>query len=263
MSRYLLYLAILLVAANLVPAFSQKKLIFVQELFRHGARYPIYPHHNLDFTDYVFDEHSSGELTTEGKNMHYLLGQQIYKQYWSDLFKGTEFLDRYNNTKFYIKSTDVNRTIESCQSHLMGIFENLPILEIKGNQTFYSKPLWPGVEAQAGDVFPTARRFHPLPIHVEKLGTAFNEKGDFLRSYSPENCPMQDTWKEQNQQTKLVKEIYSNPHFVETLGELSRVLNRTVTFEDEGYYYDNFETTYFLNRTTLPIFLDPKYKRDL
>jgi hypothetical protein len=60
--------------------------------------------------------------------MHYLLGRKIYDQYWKELFEGTEFFDRYNNSKFYIKSTDLNRTIESCQSHLMGIFDRLPKL---------------------------------------------------------------------------------------------------------------------------------------
>jgi hypothetical protein len=43
--------------------------------------------------------------------MHYLLGQQVYKLYWEQLFPGEKV---YNNTKFFIKSTDVNRTIESC-----------------------------------------------------------------------------------------------------------------------------------------------------
>lgn len=43
--------------------------------------------------------------------MHYLLGKAIYKQYWNDMFKGTQFETKYNNTKFYFKSTDVNRTI--------------------------------------------------------------------------------------------------------------------------------------------------------
>lgn len=89
MSRSLIYLTVLVLVVALVPVSSVKKLIFVQELFRHGARYPIYANRNLDNTDYVFEEHSNGELTTQGKNMHYLLGQKIYQQYWNDLFEGT------------------------------------------------------------------------------------------------------------------------------------------------------------------------------
>ena len=49
--------------------------------------------------------------------MHYVLGQQLYKQYWTKLFND----NTYNQSRFYVKSTDVNRTIESAQSQLMGI----------------------------------------------------------------------------------------------------------------------------------------------
>ena len=54
--------------------------------------------------------------------MHYLLGRKVYEQYWYDLFNDTPYLNIYNQSKFYFRATDVNRTIESCQSHLMGIF---------------------------------------------------------------------------------------------------------------------------------------------
>ena len=63
--------------------------------------------------------------------MHYLLGKKMYDTYWMRLFGGTSNQDKYNQSKFYVKSTDVNRTIESAQSHLYGILESLPALEIK------------------------------------------------------------------------------------------------------------------------------------
>ena len=43
--------------------------------------------------------------------MHYLLGGKIYQKYWNDIFGNTNFYNQYNQSKFYIKSTDVNRTI--------------------------------------------------------------------------------------------------------------------------------------------------------
>ena len=55
----------------------------------------------------------------------------MYDTYWMRLFGGTSNQDKYNQSKFYVKSTDVNRTIESAQSHLYGILESLPALEIK------------------------------------------------------------------------------------------------------------------------------------
>ena len=45
--------------------------------------------------------------------MQYLLGQIIYDQYWEKLFEGTPYLHKYNQSQFYVKSTDYNRTIES------------------------------------------------------------------------------------------------------------------------------------------------------
>ena len=41
-----------LVLTLLSCSVSEKKLIFIQELFRHGARYPIYPS-DTDGTEYT------------------------------------------------------------------------------------------------------------------------------------------------------------------------------------------------------------------
>lgn len=52
-----------------------------------------------------------GELTAQGKHMHYLLGKIIYQQYWEQLFSGTEYENKFDQSQFYVKSTDFNRTI--------------------------------------------------------------------------------------------------------------------------------------------------------
>lgn len=100
---------------------TNRTLIYVQQVFRHGHRYLIYPSKN-DNTTYVNEIHSNGELTKQGKSMHYILGKELYKRYWSNLFANTKFFSTYNQSKFYVKSTNVNRTIESVQSQLAGIF---------------------------------------------------------------------------------------------------------------------------------------------
>lgn len=74
--------------------------------------------------------------------MHYLLGQILYEQYWMALFNNTPYQRNYNQSKFYIKSTDVNRTIESVQSQMMGLFEKLDPLILPENMTQFSKPQW-------------------------------------------------------------------------------------------------------------------------
>jgi len=89
-------------------AILTKKLIFIQELFRHGARYPTSPvlMDSSGVTKVTF-----GELTTQGKHMQYILGKIIYHKYWKQLFEGTEFMNKYNPSLIYVKSTNINRTI--------------------------------------------------------------------------------------------------------------------------------------------------------
>lgn len=65
-------------------------------------------------------------------------------------------------------------------------------LRIDDKQAKFSNPFWPDTNATEGPVFPEALMYQPRPIHVEKTGTQYGFNGDFLRSYSPENCPKQD-----------------------------------------------------------------------
>ena len=61
--------------------------------------------------------------------MHYVLGKMIYDKYWKALFGGTIYEKNYNPHVLYVKSTNVNRTIQSAQSHLQGIYSNMePLL---------------------------------------------------------------------------------------------------------------------------------------
>ncbi len=43
--------------------------------------------------------------------MHYLLGKTVYQRYWKSLFNGSKYVNDYNQSKFLVKSTNVNRTI--------------------------------------------------------------------------------------------------------------------------------------------------------
>lgn len=113
----MIFILTLLLIASLASA-EEPKLIFVQQVFRHGARYPIYPN-DKDGSKFAMEQNAVGELTSQGKAMHYMLGKMLYDEYWKKLFGENS---RYNQSKFFFKSTDVNRTIESIQSQLMGIF---------------------------------------------------------------------------------------------------------------------------------------------
>lgn len=153
-SYQLLALIALLLAASAQQA--PPKLVYVQEIFRHGARYP---EKILGIGDeFAAKEKSMGELTSQGRSMHYLLGKQMYHRYWKQLFAGTPYEAQYNQSRFYVKSTDVNRTIESAQSHLYGLLEALPPLQISEKDLPFSKPPYVGVKASAGRSRPSQDR---------------------------------------------------------------------------------------------------------
>lgn len=168
------------------------KLIFVQEIFRHGARNP---YQILGIGDeYAAAEHSLGELTTQGKSMHYLLGRKMYETYWKRLFAGTPYEFRYNQSKFYAKSTDVNRTIESAQSHIYGLFEGIPPITLSEADLPYSHPPYPGAQAAAGPVYGQGVHVHPIPIHVTGQNMNAFDSGDFLARFLASDCPNQNKW---------------------------------------------------------------------
>lgn len=89
-------------------------ILLLQEVFRHGARYALGPQYQPDLPETIY-----GELTSVGKRMHYLLGKQLYAEYWERL----NMPPFYNASLIRVNSTDFNRTIESCQSQLFGWLE--------------------------------------------------------------------------------------------------------------------------------------------
>jgi hypothetical protein len=68
-----------------------------------------------------------------------MLGKLLYKDYWNKLFDNNKV---YNQSKFIFKATDVNRTIESLQSQILGIFENIDPVVISQNDLKHSLPAW-------------------------------------------------------------------------------------------------------------------------
>ena len=55
--------------------------------------------------------------------MQYILGKSIYKKYWNKLFAGTAYSQKYHPSQILIVSTDINRTLESAQSQVVGLLE--------------------------------------------------------------------------------------------------------------------------------------------
>ena len=90
-----------------------KELSFVFELVRHGSRAPCNP--------IALDKFKVGEgiLTPEGMRERYLLGRRNRQRYVDEYGLISE---DYNPSEFYIQSTNVNRTVQSGYSELMGLY---------------------------------------------------------------------------------------------------------------------------------------------
>ena len=89
-------------------------LQFVFECVRHGARAPI-----TDTELSAFLPTTKGGLTPEGKRQRYLLGKHSRTRYTID----NDLLSpNYSPEEVWLQSTDVQRTMQSGYSEIMGMY---------------------------------------------------------------------------------------------------------------------------------------------
>lgn len=110
--------------------------------------------------------------------MQYVLGKMMYDKYWRALFGGTPDQTSYNPHAVYVRSTNLNRTIQSALSQLQGIYSNLKPLELPVQHMNISLPPFAGSSQYADKndenkatfyVFGTKQPFyHPIPVHTVK-----------------------------------------------------------------------------------------------
>ena len=116
------------------------KLISVFAVIRHGARTMIYN----EFSDITSDASlkSLGRLTNVGKRQEYLLGCYFSKRY-SKLIKSIT-----HHNQIYIRSSGLERTIESAQAFSLGLLQNTKCKSLSGKQ---SKAALPPINVQGLD----------------------------------------------------------------------------------------------------------------
>ena len=112
---HIVEIILLLIFPSLI---STEKILFAWQIHRHGARAPY--NDIVNHTD-IYKEHwlEKEELTNVGKRMLYLLGVKAYKRYVGD---GKLLNETYSPQEILIRSTDVNRTIESVESFIQGLY---------------------------------------------------------------------------------------------------------------------------------------------
>ena len=125
----LFYIISFILIGNIFP-----KILFTNIHFRHGARSSVMKIDNqgYDFLNKKWD--NVGELTPLGIRQHYLNGIKHRERY-------NNFLnEEYNSKEILIYSTKVNRTIQSANCYLSGLYSNIKSPKIKPEQEFKSFP---------------------------------------------------------------------------------------------------------------------------
>jgi len=228
-------------------AFS--KLEMVMEVFRHGAREPL----SRPFDPDVWTEFE-GELTLAGMRQHYLLGAEMRKKYIEKL----GFLsETFNHSEVYVRSTDVNRTIMSVQSHLLGLYplgsganfaSDYPLdRAVPPYQTVYD------IKDLGYNVLPG--RYQPIPVHVVES----NE--DFL--LVPDNiCPNYIKMYNAQMETDIYKGI--NEKYEPFFEQVAQIFNisKHLTFSSLGSLVSDLYCGIFQN-APLPKDLTPEVYQNM
>ena len=223
------------VLALLCVALYADTLVALLEVCRHGARAPIswYPWDTGNWPEGL------GQLSPAGMRQHYLNGVEFRNRYitTNPLLSST-----YNADEIFVQSTDVNRTIMSAQSQLMGWFPNgptlttaqvdnaVPPMSLSAAVTEIQETM--GLDAIMDD-------YQPVPIHMQLY-----DEDTLLLAYDPSVCPgvnqltadYQATAEYQNQ-TQYYAENWQE--------QVEAAFGGQIEFEDAAWMGDTLWAEYF------------------
>ena len=224
---------------------SHSEIVFVFEQFRHGARASVFiGKHNKDY--YKVNWIGDGELTGPGMRMHYLIGTHSRDRYQNLLSK------KINPKEVIVYSTDLNRTILSAQSQLLGMYPPEPGIELNERQIHKARPpikFIPGMEKEIENLknLSIPQKIQGIPINIFQ-----HDKKPYLLTETSE-CPIMQYIKEENLKKKIVQDflVQFNKTYYEKLSQYFNNTNPDFLF---NYYNmlgitDHFISVYVHNRT--------------
>ncbi|KHN79273.1 Prostatic acid phosphatase [Toxocara canis] len=189
--RSVVWVAVLL----LLELASADQLLLVQAIWRHGDRNLKYicPNDPNSLDSWY---QGLGQITANGEKQHFDLGRMIYDEYATK----AQFLGpAYDADEIYMRSTDVNLTLLSAYSNLMGMYFNRSVQIADVNYPAIAG--WPS-------------GFVPVPVHT------VSRELDHI-GYTEPNCPRQKFLFEMIQQTpeyqnyvQQMKETMHNANYI-------------------------------------------------
>ena len=231
-------MAILVFILLLFSALANEEILFVASILRHGARNMIFGNHNLtNDTEFL---RNPGKLTDVGRHQLYLLGRQLAQDY----IKTRKFLTPYYDPNtIIVRTSGLNRTIESVQALLSGMYpagtgpslkklqeeRAVPPIEVADKEKI--------IEELAGGALSAYVQY--LPIHTA------NEYKDYLfsphtecKTVSTENKDNKEKFDEINKQyTKLYEAIKKESNItVNSIEDVYNLYNDMTTVEGNAVY---------------------------
>ena len=101
----------------MLSTIATAKILFVNEVCRHGARAP-----EVDGATEKF-KNGKGMLTASGMRQHFMIGDQMRKRYVKTSPEDDKLLsEHFKHDEVYVRSTQVHRTIQSAESQMLGMF---------------------------------------------------------------------------------------------------------------------------------------------
>ena len=194
----ILFFIFFLIITNFCP--TNEEIVFVFEHFRHGARSSVFVNkHYKDLYDIKWI--GDGELTPVGMRMLYLIGVHIRTKYNNIINKNT------SSKELLVFSTDLNRTILSAESQLLGMFppekgKVIPVYDIKRAYppNKISKEVQSEIDKLGNISIPSKVRAIPINFfHKEKKPYLLTEEKE---------CPKTKYIKEKNYKKKRCTRFY-------------------------------------------------------
>ncbi|KAL4426737.1 hypothetical protein ABPG74_006109 [Tetrahymena malaccensis] len=248
MSNFLKSFVILLALATTIycqvdeyDRMKKSTLKLVVQIYRHGARYPIY-----DTYDYTEQKAMNGELTPVGIRQHFELGRKLKAEY---IDKRGFLSSSYNPQELFVRSTDVTRTLMSAESQLAGLYPynsgpKIPdaVQGLAADQKkkildapyqFFDQTI---SQTMTDDANAIPNGFQPIPIHT------VDQKLDKLLLGVSYGCPNSQKWTAQNKQSDEWNRI--NKELKDTISKFANIMKQDPKYGSKvNKYFDTFDLT--------------------